>query len=85
MGNEAGTGADKDAAPAPAAPVTVRREWCKACGICVEFCPKKVFDTDEEGRPVIARPEACTLCQICEQLCPDFAMRVRREERVRRN
>ncbi len=66
-------------------PVSVRREWCKACGICAEFCPKKVFTTDEEGRPVISHPEACSACQICEQLCPDFAIRVRRDKRAPRS
>lgn len=28
-------------------------EWCKACGICAEFCPKKVFDF-ERRRPKTA-------------------------------
>lgn len=65
-------------------PVSIKLEWCKACGICVEFCPKKVFDADEEGRPVVSRPDACSLCLICEQLCPDFAARVRRDERASR-
>ncbi|HCJ09718.1 MAG TPA: ferredoxin [Clostridiales bacterium] len=63
-------------------PVSIRREWCKACGICIEFCPKKVFDADEEGHPIIARPEECSSCQICEQLCPDFAVSVRRKRRA---
>jgi 2-oxoglutarate ferredoxin oxidoreductase subunit delta len=76
-----GTQAERESDP----PVSVKREWCKACGICVEFCPKKVFDSDEEGRPIISHPEACSLCRICEQLCPDFAARVRREDRAQRN
>lgn len=71
-----GEAAQADKAP----PVSIKAEWCKACGICVEFCPLKVFDTDEESCPVIARPEACSLCRICEQLCPDFAIRVRRDK-----
>jgi len=56
--------------------VEVNRVWCKACGICVAFCPGKVFDTDETGMPVISRPEACTGCQLCVLRCPDFATRV---------
>jgi len=24
--------------------VVLNRSWCKACGICVGFCPKKVFE-----------------------------------------
>lgn len=84
METRRGTGPD----PRPDAdrdrPVSIKREWCKACGICIEFCPKKVFDTDDEGRPVIARPEDCGSCQICEQLCPDFAVCVRRKTRGRK-
>lgn len=78
----AGPGEQAGAGTTP--PVSIKPEWCKACGICVEFCPKKVFDADEEGRPVVSRPEACSLCLICEQLCPDFAARVRRDERASR-
>jgi len=25
----------------------INREWCKACGICVHFCPKNVLELDE--------------------------------------
>jgi len=50
--------------------------WCKACGICIAFCPASVFDTDQDGRPIVARPEACTGCQLCELRCPDFAIAV---------
>ena len=37
--------------------ITINEKWCKKCGICAAFCPKKVFDRDEDGRPVAARPE----------------------------
>jgi len=84
MPKPAGTGADPQEA-SESAPVIIRREWCKACGICIEFCPRKVFEADEEGHPVIAHPEACSLCKICQQLCPDFALDVRGEKRARKN
>jgi len=82
MSQTSGTGPYTQHSKRPDPPVTIKTEWCKACGICVEFCPKKALDVDEEGRPVVVRPEACGLCGICEQLCPDFAIRVRREERA---
>ncbi len=85
MNREAGGNPGNQAQGPAGPPVSIRREWCKSCGICVEFCPKKVFESDEEGRPVVAHPEACSLCRICEQLCPDFAARVRREERAKPN
>ena len=64
-----------------AAPVRLDLELCKACGVCIELCPEKVFDRDKLGYPVLSRPEACSQCLICELHCPDFAIEVRRRER----
>jgi len=54
--------------------IDINMNWCKACGICMEFCPKKVFDKDREGKPVIIDIGACAGCLICETRCPDFAI-----------
>jgi len=51
-------------------------DWCKACGICVAFCPAKVFEQNESGVPVIKNPHACTGCKFCEFHCPDFAISI---------
>jgi 2-oxoglutarate ferredoxin oxidoreductase subunit delta len=56
--------------------VAVDRDLCKACGICIAFCPGAVFETDAEGKPVVARLDDCTVCGFCEQHCPDFAIDV---------
>lgn len=56
---------------------TIFYDWCKACGICIAFCPKKVFDRDEEGKPVIERPDDCNGCRFCELHCPDFAITIK--------
>jgi 2-oxoglutarate ferredoxin oxidoreductase subunit delta len=61
-----------------ASPVQLDLELCKACGICIEVCPEKVFDRDKLGYPVLARPDDCSQCLICELHCPDFAIEVRR-------
>ena len=52
------------------------QDWCKACGICIAFCPTHVFDKDEQGRPIIKDPDACTGCRFCELHCPDFAISI---------
>ncbi len=32
--------------------LTVNQDWCKACGICIHYCPKKVLVENEKGFPV---------------------------------
>jgi 2-oxoglutarate ferredoxin oxidoreductase subunit delta len=50
--------------------------WCKRCGNCVAFCPRKALSKDEWGYPVLDHPDRCTACGLCEMLCPDFALSV---------
>ena len=54
--------------------VEIYRGWCKKCGICTAFCPKKVLEVDEESYPVVRDLEKCTGCKLCEVRCPDFAI-----------
>jgi 2-oxoglutarate ferredoxin oxidoreductase subunit delta len=56
--------------------IDIYRAWCKACGICVAFCPEQVFGRGEEGYPEVRDPEACIGCGWCEIHCPDFAITV---------
>jgi len=78
-----------DGAPDRARPrrfqIDIYRAWCKACGICVEFCPQRCLLRDEEGAPVIEAQERCTGCGWCEIHCPDFAISVREETEHERN
>ena len=56
---------------------TIFRDWCKRCGICAEFCPKKVIVRNEDGMPEISDPAACIGCRFCELHCPDFAITIK--------
>lgn len=58
--------------------ITIHTKWCKKCGICIAFCPKKVFDVDDVGLPLANRPELCIRCMLCVIRCPDFAVDVDR-------
>jgi len=58
----------------PRGRVTVFPNWCKGCGLCVEFCPADVLAQGGEGRVIVAHPERCTACRWCERHCPDFAI-----------
>ena len=60
--------------------IDINKKWCKACRICVEFCPKKVLDTDEFGKAEVGDIKQCTGCGLCEMRCPDFAIVVREIE-----
>ena len=54
----------------------INREWCKGCGICVEFCPTRVLALDESDKAAAVRLDDCIACQLCELRCPDLAIRV---------
>jgi 2-oxoglutarate ferredoxin oxidoreductase subunit delta len=56
----------------------IRVKWCKGCGICVAFCPKKVLAL-HEGKVAAERPEDCIGCRMCELRCPDFAIQIQEE------
>ena len=62
--------------------VDVYKGWCKKCGICIAFCPRKVLSAGEDGFPIATNPEACTGCRWCEYRCPDFAIVVHKDERT---
>ncbi|MCG8532982.1 MAG: 4Fe-4S binding protein [Desulfovibrionales bacterium] len=55
---------------------------CKACGLCVEKCPKDALAIGTEinaqgyNYVVQAHPENCVKCDICGITCPDMAIGV---------
>lgn len=67
--------------------IKIERDLCKSCGLCVEFCPRKllVLDTGLNKRGV--RPakcegprEKCTGCGNCAVMCPDAAIEIEEVE-----
>ena len=55
-------------------PLTIFYHWCKACNICIAYCPQKVFIPDRDGKPIVEHPEKCTQCAFCWMHCPDLAI-----------
>jgi len=55
--------------------VHVFESWCKACGICVAFCPVQCLAQNENGKPYVVS-DTCIGCGMCEIRCPDFAITV---------
>ena len=58
----------------PRGEVRVFDNWCKGCGLCIEFCPQGVLVLGMDNRPKAIYPEKCTACLWCELHCPDFAI-----------
>lgn len=75
--------ASREAAPSLQQDRRVRRgrprvysNWCKSCGLCIAFCPQKVFEPNGGGQAAVAHPERCTACDWCRFHCPDLAITV---------
>lgn len=64
--------------------IALYHDWCKACGICIAFCPKKIITPDKSGKPIIKEPDKCIGCRFCEIHCPDFAITVSERRPKRR-
>ena len=56
------------------ATVLLNSKLCKNCGICEEFCPKDVFQWNQDSEVEVGNPENCIICRLCEMRCPDFAI-----------
>lgn len=56
--------------------IELNRALCKACGLCIAWCPQQVLAADPEAYPVVANAAACVNCKACERHCPDFAIEV---------
>ena len=61
--------------------ITINEKWCKKCGICIAFCPKKVFGSDDFGMPIVEKPDECIECMFCVIRCPDFAVDVESKDK----
>ncbi len=64
-------------------PLVIAGERCKACGLCVAFCPKHVLALETSlvnvlgYHPVsLTDPSACTSCVLCARVCPEAVFTV---------
>ena len=55
---------------------SIERAWCKGCGICVAFCPKKAPSIDLISQKAMWDESKCIFCGLCEHYCPDLAITV---------
>jgi len=65
--------------------ITINRELCKECLLCIWACKKMLISPSEElnsrgYHPVTFRAgETCTGCALCAMICPEVALEVYRE------
>ena len=51
--------------------VSIDREKCTGCGICVDVCPTNAIEVNEHA---VVNAEACTGCAACVSECPNEAI-----------
>jgi len=62
--------------------IEVNRERCKACGLCIAVCPKKliIFSSTLNSQGFYPAEQSsegeCTGCALCAEVCPDLAIEV---------
>jgi len=64
--------------------IDIYKAWCKACGICVAFCPTGALAKDETGSPYVKDIDQCIHCGWCEIRCPDFAITVEKKNKEKK-
>jgi len=65
--------------------ITINAEGCKACTLCIEFCPRQCISIGKELNSrghhpaVFSQPDNCTGCRVCAIMCPDVCIEVFRQ------
>ena len=62
--------------------ITIDRELCKGCFLCIRACPVKILEADTEMNASGSYPsrvvhaEKCIACGNCYEVCPDVCIEV---------
>ena len=63
--------------------ITIEKNACKGCGLCITVCPKSILKlceselNDKGYSPVeITDMDACISCAMCARICPDVVFTV---------
>ncbi len=57
----------------------MRKDHCKGCELCIEFCPKSVlarskgFNAKGYHYPIVTNAQ-CINCRLCVTVCPEYAI-----------
>ncbi|MDA8346116.1 MAG: 4Fe-4S binding protein [Thermaerobacter sp.] len=58
--------------------LTVQRDWCKGCNLCVQSCPAGILSLDDGERVIVEDISRCIFCGVCAARCPDFVFTLAR-------
>ena len=63
--------------------LTIDKNVCKGCGLCVSVCPKQILILDTENLNTsgytpasVTDMDACIACASCARICPDVAITI---------
>ncbi|MCL2264931.1 MAG: 4Fe-4S binding protein [Treponema sp.] len=62
--------------------ITIDREMCKGCCLCIRACPVKILEVDKEMNSTGTYPakavniDKCIACGNCYEVCPDVCIEV---------
>ncbi|MEA1928466.1 MAG: 4Fe-4S binding protein [Candidatus Auribacterota bacterium] len=62
--------------------VSINKDRCKGCELCVAVCPQGIISVSDRMNkkgvyPVYSpRPDECTGCKLCVTVCPDVAITI---------
>jgi len=54
----------------------VDEDKCDKCGLCLENCPFRCWEKNEEGYPVLKEKYECFSCYNCKIACPNDAISI---------
>ncbi|MGA1841068.1 MAG: indolepyruvate ferredoxin oxidoreductase subunit alpha [bacterium] len=62
--------------------LTIDKDWCKGCQLCINTCPNHLLSLSEDLNSsgfhyaALLQPDQCTGCGLCAQMCPDMAIQI---------
>lgn len=56
--------------------ITVDKEKCIQCGLCVNDCVSKCIEMNQNNYPYMKDEERCLVCQHCMMICPKGALSI---------
>ena len=77
---------DKTVKSGPSFKVKIAEKFCKGCGYCIKYCPKKVLSAEDglnaKGyvKVKVANEADCIGCLSCSTVCPEAAITVIKED-----